>query len=171
MNIYRPVFTRIKCIITATIIAILVSGCSVQAIENVNASYLVQEVQVKNNILDFGVKVTDLAVIEVIENYFKGFNDIHEWSKYSTEHYVRNVYLWCTGVDTSVFTYGKVIGLHAELQIERADLLSYDIVSFTKISSKSFELRVNRDWNNGTHDTTTYSIIKTGQTWKLDDRF
>lgn len=89
--------------------------------------------------------------------------------KYSTDEIVKRVYLWCTGDDSGAKSLEEMKQIYAKLI--RAKVKRYRMDGFKKLNDNEYVLTVTRWFTNQEVDTTSYSIIRSGQTWKFDNRF
>jgi hypothetical protein len=113
----------------------------------------------------------DPELNSVVVGYLDHFNDIYKWEGYASDDFIARVYMWCSGDASGSKTIDEMKDLYAEISKERASLTDYEIKEMAQITAGEYEVAVDRSWDNGTDDSTTYSVIKMDGLWKIDNRF
>lgn len=107
-----------------------------------------------------------------VNNYFRNFDDIRSWRKYSTDSYVKTVYSWCTGDSTEEKTIDEMVEIYYELNKDSLKLKSIEINEIDiNEENKEVIISVTRKWENDEKDETSYLILLENREWKIDNRF
>ncbi|TCZ79369.1 hypothetical protein E0485_05775 [Paenibacillus albiflavus] len=120
------------------------------------------------------VKGQDTGIPElniVINKYFQSFNDINEWSAFASDDFVKRAYSWCSGDTSETKTIEEMKSIYFDINKDNLKLIGYKIEEVDHKSSINVMIFVTREWEEGISDQTTYSIIKTDEEWKIDNRF
>ncbi|SDE66911.1 hypothetical protein SAMN04488542_101329 [Fontibacillus panacisegetis] len=107
----------------------------------------------------------------VINKYFKNFDDINKWSEFATEDFVKRAYSWCSGDISGTKTIEEMKSVYFDINKDTLDLIGYKIEEVDKESESNVIIFVTREWEDGQTDQTSYSILKTNEGWKFDNRF
>lgn len=121
--------------------------------------------------MDNGKIPEDPKVKHVIENYFMNFNDIHEWSKYSTDEFVKKVYTWCIGEPSNEISIEEMKKNYHKKNLTSLKLTNYYINEITSINEYTIKIDVLRTFENGSMDQTTYELVRQGEQWKFNNRY
>jgi hypothetical protein len=123
--------------------------------------------------VDIKYKVTKTEAIELeetINNYFLNFNDIRHWNPYSTEDFVKRAYSWCTGDYSEEKSLEEMIQEYYEINKSSLKLKVVTINEIHEEDKHNIIIDVIRKWEDGSEDTTAYSILKINDVWKIDNR-
>lgn len=118
-----------------------------------------------------GAELQDAGLEQVIISYFNNFDNIHEFSKYSTDGFIERVYSWCSGDDSQEKSLEEMKTIYFEINKDTLYLSDYYVDEISFASDKEAVISVTRSWEDGSEDSTHYSIVKVNDIWKFDDRF
>ncbi|MFD2332919.1 hypothetical protein ACFSR7_26980 [Cohnella sp. GCM10020058] len=141
-------------------LVIMLCGC------RINAESPQEEVKVERK----GELTPNEQLNRTIENYFASFNHVENWSEFATEDFVKNVYLWCSGDASNSKSIEEMKLFLKNLEPRTYDLTGYRVESYD-MKGPGAEIFVTREWENDETDQTSYSIVKIGDEWEIDDRF
>ncbi|WP_018886364.1 hypothetical protein [Paenibacillus massiliensis] len=147
---------KLKLLFLSVIMVILLCSCTTREA----AVVVVQEP-------DTGIAELDTT----IHKYFQSFNHINEWSAYSSDDFVKQVYWLCSGDTTETKTIEEMKAIIADINKHSLQLNECKLDEVEKVSADHVNIHVTRAWENGETDQTSYSIIKMDGEWKFDQRF
>lgn len=107
---------------------------------------------------------------ETLRGYFRNFNNAYAWKEYSTDSFVKNVYVWCTGDSSEEKTIAEMVAIIDELDQNTLDLIAVEINAIEISENEEVYVYVARTWENDATDETTYVLVLEEGSFKFDNR-
>lgn len=118
-----------------------------------------------------GAEFENEELKDVIIKYFDNFDNIYEFQKYTTYEFIEKVYSWCSGDYSNEKTKEEMMQIYAEINKESLKLSDFYVDDISFEGDNEVILSVTRKWEDGSQDATQYSIIRTEDKWKFNDRY